>query len=387
MITKYNSFRKFRELNGKAKRLLRSRINLLPSMIGDGSFSFSPYVIKFYINEVCNASCIFCDIGTGDKESVFFRQTKKQGSNTLSPDNFEKIINEVKNLQPEIDIHGLEPLLHKDIDRILHIIKSAGLRIHLVTNGILLKNYAEVLIKNRVDKITISLDGTREIHNKVRGDGIFEKAIEGLKHLKEYRSGIGENVTEITTNFTINHLNFFNISEYADLMLKKIKVDAIRFSHPYFVTEDASIRHNVNHPEVGQSSPVNIRKLNLEKIDTGILWDQLELVYKKFNPFNVSFNAVFKDITSLEKYYLSPYNSVSNMRCSIPWKTSTILANGDVIISNRCFLYKTGNIHDNSFRKIWRGEKYKNFRRELKQNKSFPPCARCCGTLPRLGKI
>ncbi len=381
MITKYNSFVKFRELNGKARRFIRNRLNIIPSLTGSGSYSFFPYKLKFYINEVCNASCIMCDIGTGNKDSVFFRHARETGDNTLSPDDFIRIINEIKSFQPEIDIHGLEPLMHKDIDRILNIIKSAGLRVHLVTNGILLRDHAESLIKNKVNKITISLDGTREIHNEVRGEGTFEKAVEGIKSLQKYRWGIDFNHTEITTHFTLNHLNFTNLSEYADMMINQVRVDAIRFSHPYFVTKEASIRHGINHPQLGQSSPVNIGKLNLEKIDTDVLWKQLEIVRSKFNIFNLSFNILFKNKETLEKYYSSPEESVSKSGCKIPWTTSTILANGDVIINNRCFMYKSGNIHNISFKEIWRGEKYKVFRKELKQNKFFPPCSRCCGIL------
>ncbi len=172
-----------------------------------------------------------------------------------------------------------------------------------------------------------------------------------------------------------------------NLMLNRIKVDAIRFSHPYFVTEKASIRHNIDHSGLGQSSPVNIGMLNLEKIDLEVLWDQLKLVHDKFNLFNVTFNSVFKNISALEQYYSNPEKQMSNMRCSIPWKTSTILANGDVIINNRCFLYKCGNMHDNNFKEIWKGEKYRIFRKQLKQNKFFPPCSRCCGAVPRVSKI
>ena len=139
MIKGFNPYSKLREPGIKIVQKLQNKVNMIPAKFGDGSFSFPPVILKLYINEVCNASCIMCDIGTRNKESVFTRQVSGNRRNTLSPTDLERLIKEVRPFRPDIAIHGLEPLLHKNLNRLLEIIKTAGLRIHLVTNGILLK--------------------------------------------------------------------------------------------------------------------------------------------------------------------------------------------------------------------------------------------------------
>ncbi len=387
MITKYNSYFKFNEIIGKSRRLLNKKKAILHSFAGDGTGAFPPAIIKLYINNICNASCIICDIGTRNKGSVFSKQVLGTERSQLMPDDIRNLIKNVKGFKPEIDIHGLEPLLHEKLDDILGIIKKEKLRVHLVTNGILLVEKSGMLIKNRVDKVTVSLDGVTEVHNRIRGEKVFERATEGIRTLKKIRKEDRGRATEIMTHFTINHLNYGNLFEYTDLMIRDLGVDSVRISHPYFVTESASIAHTSKHPGFGESSPVNVHRFRPDLVDTDVLWEQLEKVKKKMNPLSINFNIRFTSKKKMRDYYLHPEKQLFRMMCRFPWATTTIVSNGNVIISNRCFLYRTGNIHDQSFLDIWKGEAYRTFRRELIKQRSFPTCLRCCGSLPRIGKI
>lgn len=86
-----------------------------------------------------------------------------------------------------ITFGGGEPLLRQDIGEILKYSKQKGFQTYLSSNGWLLQNrLAE--IRPYVDHLNLSLDGTREVHDKVRGEGAYDKALEALDLCKS--SGI-----------------------------------------------------------------------------------------------------------------------------------------------------------------------------------------------------
>lgn len=82
-----------------------------------------------------------------------------------------------------ITFGGGEPLVRQDIDEILRYSKKKGFQTYLSTNGWLLKNHLDVL-RDCVDHVNLSLDGGREVHDRVRGEGSHEKALEALELCK-----------------------------------------------------------------------------------------------------------------------------------------------------------------------------------------------------------
>ncbi len=47
----------------------------------------------------------------------------------------------------------------------------------------------------------------------------------------------------------------------------------------------------------------------------------------------------------------------------------------------RCFQVSFGNIYEQSFKEIWNGPRYQEFRKNLITHGSYPACSRCCGIL------
>ena len=65
-------------------------------------------------------------------------------------------------------ISGGEPLLRTDLKEIIMFAKDCGIsRVKVLTNGLLFKQKLETLKK--ADEIAFSLDGPKEIHDKIRG--------------------------------------------------------------------------------------------------------------------------------------------------------------------------------------------------------------------------
>jgi len=359
---------------------LENRRRMFPMNPIDDLQTVHPWMIKLYINAECNARCVMCDIGLKNRESVFYQQVKQDKGALFSVGDCSALIEEVKSFKPQINIHGLEPLLHPNILGLISIIKRQGLYIYLVTNGILLAPLAQALIELGVDMIAVSIDGPRLIHDQIRGRGIYEKATEGIRLLRHWRSKLKKDHIKIAAACTISDWNHHSLKEYADTMLAGVQVDHIRFLHLSFVTEDVSKIHNDRYCAWGKSSAVNTGRVDPAKIDTDILWDQIKYLKREFDDNRISFNHEFTNKKKLALFLKNPDRFVDQHNCMVPWDSATILANGDMIISNRCFTYKTGNLHEQSFNAIWNGERYQDFRRALKKTGYFPTCVRCCGT-------
>jgi sulfatase maturation enzyme AslB (radical SAM superfamily) len=232
-----------------------------------------------------------------------------------------------------------------------------------------------------LDDLWISLDGTRELNDLIRGvHGSFDKTIQGIRRLTMVKQEMKSPKPNLHVNFTISDLNCNHLVDFLKEMQNE-GINHINFSHLNYVTEEMARRHNEKFGNVCQATPSSISKVNPQHIDIGALEKEIREVKKRSTEGGVGFTPDFADRTSLYNYYFKPDVPAGKNRCLVPWTVSSIQPNGDVILLTRCFNYVTGNVMKQDVLEIWRGEKYRLFRTELLKNKYFPACTRCCGML------
>lgn len=148
--------------------LITSTVPIFLARIGKKT----PLEVIHEINFDCNLRCKYCGLST----------TKIKEMNT------EQIKTAIKEFADASTIAwtftGGEPLLRKDIGELINYAKRYGiLFINLTSNGILFKKKINEL--KLLDEIFFSLDGPKEIHEKLRGKGTYEKVIEAIKLAKK----------------------------------------------------------------------------------------------------------------------------------------------------------------------------------------------------------
>jgi len=143
---------------------------------------------NYYLTYRCNAKCSFCDIW--EKPSPYI---------TLK--DVEANFKDLKRLGVKvIDFTGGEPLLHREIDKILALAKEMGFITTVTTNCLLYPKWAEK-IKGLVDMLHFSLDSSnREEHNKSRGVECFDFVMDSIRIAKK----LGERPDIIFTVFENN---------------------------------------------------------------------------------------------------------------------------------------------------------------------------------------
>ena len=167
-----------------------------------------PKVLVFPITYRCNSKCIMCTIWQRKLENEL---TLKEISDLFNDPTLSENVE-------SINITGGEPTLREDFNEIIEVIveKSPKLReIGVNSNGFNTENVLEKVLKaaelmsskKKRLNVYISLDGLREIHDKVRGvKGGFEKAWTTIQKLKESEKKYAD--FHVHLNCTINKLNY-----------------------------------------------------------------------------------------------------------------------------------------------------------------------------------
>jgi MoaA/NifB/PqqE/SkfB family radical SAM enzyme len=103
-----------------------------------------------------------------------------------------------------LNIQGGEPLLRDDLEDIIDYANKKGMLTDIFTNGLLMHKKINALKK--LSRITISLEGDEETHNKDRGAGTYKKIAENINLLGEHNLKFTINYTVTQNNANINSL-------------------------------------------------------------------------------------------------------------------------------------------------------------------------------------
>ncbi len=101
-----------------------------------------------------------------------------------------KIINSKNNENnKQITLYGGEPLLKENFDIVKYIVEkgiSYGFRFNAITNGFEIDNFYDLINKDKISSLQITIDGPPRLHNKTRilasGAPTFKKIINNIKY-------------------------------------------------------------------------------------------------------------------------------------------------------------------------------------------------------------
>ena len=160
------------------------------------------FVLQWHITDRCNLRCRHCYV------DEYSSQTDEKDFDTVL-DQLEKLLSNL-NFTGHLNITGGEPLLHSSLFRLLQKINERNISFALLTNGTLItRDIALRLKENGVRYVQVSLDGTEKIHDGIRGENSFRKAVNGIKYLKS--CGI-----DTVVSFTAHKGNMKELKKLAD---------------------------------------------------------------------------------------------------------------------------------------------------------------------------
>ena len=113
-------------------------------------------ILLLNIHDNCNCRCLMCDIW------------KRPAGKELDLSALIRFRQSISALRVrEVVLTGGEPLLHSNFDALCEFLKSCGVKLTLLTTGLLLERRAETVTR-WLDEVIISLDGPQSIHDEIR---------------------------------------------------------------------------------------------------------------------------------------------------------------------------------------------------------------------------
>lgn len=356
---------------------LKYYLNYLFSNFTKG-YSFSLNTVFFVLTYRCNLRCVMC--GLWGPQGLCFSSLKMKEREELSLDSWEKVVDDLYKLSPNIILFGGEPLIYPYWYELAKYIRSKNLRCHLPTNG--------TLIKENVDKITevitnvdFSLDGIEEVHDEIRGEkGIFKKIIEGIVLLNNYKKEKNSSLPYINICCTINDLNYDKISQIPEFFEKNnIEINLLNFQNIEFTTSGTlENQKNFFKKFFAQETTFweGVEKKDF-KIDIEVLIKEIEKIKgKKYS--NIKYIEFEPDFTAdeIRAYYKREHNKIrkNHGKCLAPWNMAMVLPDGEVWI---CPDYSVGNVKEENILKLFNNKKAREFRKILVNLKKMPICGDC----------
>lgn len=172
----------------------------------------TPVNLTLYATNRCNANCKHC----------FYKSELNIKQEELSLEQIRKIAKSLRHKLQTLMISGGEPFLRDDIVEIcrLFLQENKTRRITIDTNGMLVNkiigNVKEILaLKPETLHIQVSLDGPKDMHDKMRGvKGCYEKAVSTLKQLE----AIGDKRLQLSIMTTACKINSSVLPAFAGQM-------------------------------------------------------------------------------------------------------------------------------------------------------------------------
>lgn len=319
-----------------------------------------PRRFTFQLTNKCNLKCKMCF------------QKKNLCEKELS---LKEIDNVLDNLGPNcrlIYLTGGEIFMRRDLLEILDLLKyKYRKKCFLLTNGTLLdSSIAKKIFRyDNIIGIQFSLDGTREVHNRLTNSkDAFEKTLEAIKLTKD-RFRVSVNCVVLKDNLdyladltgTLGNTGIYNISFAAEM-----------FSIDSEIKDSKRILEMDNTEITVYQKDSTAEEYSYNKLVTAL--DDCKKVGRRLG---ISIDI----IPNLQHRYLKNLHS-RTLRKTAKLGCRELLEgrvnfNGDVM---HCELIRMGfgNLLEKPFEEIWNSDNFNLFRKKLLENNLLPICEKCC---------
>lgn len=285
-----------------------------------------PSAVMVEPTNICNLKCPLCPSGNGTLK-------RKKGYMSLSL--FKQVVDQIaKNTWMILFWNQGEPFLNPDILDMISYSAQNKIFSLLSTNGNKMPNAKEI-VDSGLDSLIVSLDGaTQQTYNKYRVNGVLDKVLHNVRDLVQAKKERNSKTPYIKWQFIVMKHNEHEIEKIRKLA-DEVGVDELQLKTVQIYSKEDIFNFLPQNPK-----------------------------YRRYKTNGSDFELKYK---------------IRN-RCRRLWTQPVVNWNGEVSVC--CFdkdiKYKIGNIMETDFKKLWKNEKFMNFRKNiLKNRKKIPMCLNC----------
>ncbi len=322
-----------------------------------------PRCVFIEVTNHCNLLCETCP-----RTFVSYEEAK-----TLSWENFLKIVEQFPKMDRAV-LHGIgEPLINKDLPRMIAHLKKRDVYVLFNTNATLLnQKWSRELIESGLDEMRCSIDGADpRTYAHIRGAPLLNKIVSNLTEFMQIQQEMGADTPRASIWMTGMREN---VGELPDLLrlAAKMGVPEVYLQRMvyYHEAEEAPGMLKDGH---GLFSNFD-EEVDQLVVECEALADELGIMFKASGATNPR--------SSLEASKQS--DSQPWKGCMRPWTTAYITANGNALpccispFATRDYeSLKLGNLFDQSFDEIWNNSNYQQWRKRLLSDAPHEACAGC----------
>lgn len=305
----------------------------------------------------CNCRCMMCDI---------WRIREPQ---EIAPTDLERQLASFRQLGVRwVVFTGGEPQLNDRLGALAVMLRAEGIRVTMLTAGLLLEPHAETIAAT-IDDVIVSLDGPPAVHNRIRRvPGAFEQLAAGVKALRQVRPEIA-----IRARCTVQKANQQSLCEVVE-SAKQIGLNSISFLAADLTSAAFNRRQGWQPDRQGWVA------LTLNEIE--LLEAELERLIREHS-LDLDSGFVVEPASKLRRlalHFRAHLGLAQHIapRCNAPWVSAVIEASGDV---RPCFFHPAlGNIHRQNLDDIVNSAEAVRFRANL-DVAANPVCRRCVCSL------
>jgi hopanoid biosynthesis associated radical SAM protein HpnH len=142
---------------------------------------------------------------------------------------------------PVVSIPGGEPLIHKDMDKVVAGIVARRKFVYLCTNALLLEKKLDLFTPSPYLTFSVHLDGLEEHHDKaVNQKGVFKRAVSAIKAAKARGFRVNVNCT------LFNQMTASEAAAFFDFCMDELNVEGITVSPGYAYERAPDQEHFLN---------------------------------------------------------------------------------------------------------------------------------------------
>src|ERR1700729_4054825 len=266
-------------------------------------------------------------------------------------------------------LHGIaEPMLVKDLPRMICCLKDRGVYVLFNTNGTLLtKANGQALIDAGLDELRVSLDAAEtSVFQMVGGKDMFDRIVTNVGNFVAMQRANNTGLPRVSLWLTGLRETFAQLEAF------------VRLAHRLGVME-VYLQRMVYLPEgQGLARPESALFEHPSQQEEEVV-QRAEAVARELGVLFSASGATEPQVSIKKRKDDSPWSL-----CRRPWSLMYITANGQALpcciapFSMRGYdSFTLGNATQQTMREIWNGEKYQEFRRALLSPQPPPACSSC----------
>jgi MoaA/NifB/PqqE/SkfB family radical SAM enzyme len=283
---------------------------------------------------------------------------------------FTSIVDQVPDLG-RVVLHGVgEPMLVKDLPKMVRYLADRGVYVLFNTNGTLLnERNGRALIAAGLDELRVSLDAANAASYRViRGKDYFHRILKNVRAFRELQEREGHAKPRVSAWLTGLKENIEELPAFlkvaADAGVKEVYLQRLVF---------------FDQDPIGMARPDQALFEHLTREESGYLEEAAALARTLGITFSASGAASEPGLSLKRSDEESPWSL-----CRRPWSLMYFTANGRALpcciapFSQRGYEHYTlGDATQQTLREIWNGPLYKAFRAALLSDNPAKACANC----------